>query len=127
MMAATRDTKPASFSVPSGIVAVEIDGASGRIATDDCRRASDAHVYTEYFARGTEPIDLCPLHRGGFLRALMVPSMPRSQAPVVVATEPPPTAAVAQSGTHVAAAAAQTQPPPKKKRGFWGRVFGVGK
>ena len=127
MMAATRDTKPASFSVPPGIVAAEIDGASGRIATDDCRRSSDARVYTEYFARGTEPIDLCPLHRGGFLRALMVPSMPRSQAPVVVATEPPPTAAVAQSGTHVAAAAAETQPPPKKKRGFWGRVFGVGK
>ena len=126
MIEATRNDRPASFAAPSGIVAEEIDAVSGRLATDDCRRSPDAHVYTEYFARGTEPIDVCPIHRGGFLRALMVPSMPQQQPRVVTATAPPP-AAVAQSGTQVAAATPQTQPAPKKKRGFWGRIFGVGK
>src|SRR4030095_14490249 len=70
MMHATRDDKPDSFRPPTGIVGVEIDGASGRLATDDCRRARDSILYTEYFARGTEPIDICPIHRAHLLRAL---------------------------------------------------------
>jgi penicillin-binding protein 1A len=127
MIAATRNATPASFSIPPGIVAVDIDATSGRLATNDCRRSSDAHVYTEYFARGTEPIDVCPIHRGGFLRALMIPSMPQHQAPVVVATEQPAAPAAAHSSTQTAAATPQTAPAPKKKRGFWGRVFGIGK
>jgi 1A family penicillin-binding protein len=125
MMTATRDDKPESFRPPPGIVAVEIDGASGRLATDDCRRAHDGIVYTEYFARGTEPIDICPIHRAHLLRALTIPFVPRPSAPVVVAPEPTtPVVAEARPSPPVAA---QQQPPAKKKRGFWGRVFGIGK
>ena len=125
MTIATHDDKPESFRPPTGIVAVDIDGASGRLATDDCRRARDAVVYTEYFARGTEPIDICPIHRAHLLRALI--PFGRSSAPVVVAQDSaPPTVAEVRPAAPIAA---QQEPPPqeKKKRGFWSRVFGVGK
>jgi membrane carboxypeptidase/penicillin-binding protein len=125
MMDATREDKAASFAPPPGIVAVDIDGASGRLATDDCRRASDSHVYAEYFARGTEPIDICPLHRAHLLRALMVPSTPSPVAAVVTPTEPP-RATVAQASVQTPPPA-QQQEEPKKKRGFWSKVFGIGK
>ena len=126
MMTATRDDKPESFRPPTGIVGVEIDGASGRLATDDCRRARDSIVYTEYFARGTEPIDICPIHRAHLLRALGIP-FGRSSPPVVVAQESsPPT--VAEVRPPSPAVAKQEPPPPeKKKRGFWSRVLGIGK
>jgi 1A family penicillin-binding protein len=126
MMTATHDDKPESFRPPAGIIGVEIDGASGRLATDDCRRARDSVVYTEYFARGTEPIDICPIHRAHLLRALGIP-FGRPSAPVVVAQDAaPPT--VAEVRPPAPAVAKQDPPPPeKKKRGFWSRVFGVGK
>jgi penicillin-binding protein 1A len=125
MISATRDDKPEYFRPPAGIVAVDIDGTSGSLATDDCRRARDAIVYTEYFARGTEPIDICPIHRAHLLRALILPSAPPASAPIVVTPETSP-APVAEVRAP-APAVAQQQPPPKKKRGFWGRVFGIGK
>jgi 1A family penicillin-binding protein len=125
MMTATSDDKPESFRAPPGIVAVEIDGASGRLATDDCRRARDGIVYTEYFARGTEPIDICPIHRAHLLRALAIPFVPRPSAPVVVAPEPTtPVVAEARPSPPVPT---QQEPQAKKKRGFWGRIFGAGK
>jgi penicillin-binding protein 1A len=126
MMAATHEDKPESFRPPAGIVAVEIDGASGRLATDDCRRARDGIVYTEYFARGTEPIDICPIHRAHLLRALGIP-FGRPSAPVVVAQESaPPT--VAEVRPQPPVVTRQEPPPPeKKKRGFWSRVLGIGR
>jgi penicillin-binding protein 1A len=126
MMTATHDDKPESFRPPAGIVGVEIDGASGRLATDDCRRARDAVVYTEYFARGTEPIDICPIHRAHLLRALGIP-FGRPSAPVIVAQDAaPPT--VAEVRVPPPPVAKQEPPPPeKKKRGFWSRVLGIGR
>ena len=125
MTTATHDDPVESFRVPPGIVAVDIDGESGRRATDDCRRAPDARVYTEYFARGTEPIDACPIHRFD-LRALIIPSAPPQvpAAAVAMPTEPVPAAIVVQTST--APSPAQPQEEPKKKRGFWSKVFGVG-
>lgn len=125
MMTATREDKAEWFQPPSGIVAAEIDATSGRLATDDCRRAPDARVYTEYFARGTEPIDICPLHRAHLLRALVIPTPPPPPpAPLVAAVEPsqPP---VVQASTPPPAP--QQPEQPKKKRGFWSKVFGIGK
>jgi 1A family penicillin-binding protein len=126
MMTATHDDKPESFRPPAGIVAVDIDGVSGRLATDDCRRSRDGIVYTEYFARGTEPIDICPIHRAHLLRALI--PFGRSSAPVVVAQEAsPPTVAEVRPTPPPPVAQQAPAPEPKKKRGFWSRVFGVGK
>ena len=49
-----------------------VDRLSGQLPTDACRGAvvydtnglptDRSMVYTEYFVRGTEPIDYCPLH-----------------------------------------------------------------
>jgi penicillin-binding protein 1A len=125
MINATREDKREWFRPPPGIVAVDVDTASGRLATDDCRRAPNATVRTEYFASGTEPIDLCPLHRPNFLRALVGPSAP---APAAVS---PRSAPVAESAAVAVADARRQdssrvadQPPAKKKRGFWSRLFG---
>jgi membrane carboxypeptidase/penicillin-binding protein len=127
MMTATHGDKAEWFKAPSGIVAVDIDGASGRLATSDCRSARDGIVFTEYFARGTEPIDICPIHRAHLLRALI--PFGRSSTPTVVAQEVTPPTVAEVRPTAPPVAAAQQQPPPeqKKKRGFWSRVFGVGR
>ena len=54
---------------PSGIEAVEVCRASGLLPTDGCYRGTadddgnmKATVGTEYFRRGTEPTDTCPIH-----------------------------------------------------------------
>ena len=128
MTAATRGDKPEWFRPPPGVVAVNIDAASGRLATSECRRAPDAAVRLEYFAQGTEPIDLCPIHRSNLLQALVVPTLP---APVAV--PPREVAAAEPAAMPVAQPASQTvlnspeEPPAKKKRGFWSRVLGIGK
>jgi hypothetical protein len=54
-------------------VPVTICRLSGKLPTDGCRSAvvfdgdgnptDRSMLYTEYFVRGTEPTDYCPLHR----------------------------------------------------------------
>jgi len=134
MTAATRGDKPEWFRPPPGVIPVDIDAASGRLATSDCRRAPDAAVRVEYFAQGTEPIDLCPIHRSGLLRALVVPSPPSPDAlprGIAIAQEPSTTPLqqqAAQADPHGQAADVRAEEPPaKRKRGFWSRVLGIGK
>jgi penicillin-binding protein 1B len=45
------------FDVPPGIVFVDIDKDTGKLATPGC-----PHVFREAFAAGTEPTELCPIH-----------------------------------------------------------------
>ena len=59
-------------SQPAGVTAAEICQASGQLASEGCRRAvavdaegnetSRPMVSWEYFRRGTEPTDECPIH-----------------------------------------------------------------
>ena len=46
-----------SFEVPDGIVFVDIDKDTGKLATRHCPR-----VFRESFLAGTEPTELCPVH-----------------------------------------------------------------
>jgi penicillin-binding protein 1B len=46
-----------AFDVPPGIVFVEIDRDTGKIATPICPR-----IYREAFAAGTEPVETCAVH-----------------------------------------------------------------
>ena len=46
------------FEAPDGVSAVEIDRDTGRLATPNCPR-----VTTETFLAGTEPLEICDLHR----------------------------------------------------------------
>ncbi len=52
---ALSDQEPASFTVPDGVVSVEMDPFTGMLATEDC----PTHRVT-YFLEGTEPTEPCP-------------------------------------------------------------------
>src|SRR5262249_4068321 len=111
MKVATKGDKPAGFLAPSGIVTANVCRLSGKLAADACNHAvvRDDHgqvsnrsmVYTEYFARGTEPTALCDLHpMGGFTGAI---------ASVFTASEKP--APVHIEPTRPPAVVANTAPP----------------
>ena len=51
------------FEAPAGVVGVQIDPASGQLATAACPK-----VRTEYFIEGTQPVEQCQLHGGGGTR-----------------------------------------------------------
>jgi penicillin-binding protein 1B len=50
------------FKAPSGIVYAAIDKDTGQLATAQCPR-----VYQEAFLAGTEPVESCSQHGGGFM------------------------------------------------------------
>jgi len=141
MKVATRDDKPDWLTPPAGITSATVCRLSGKLATDGCQNASvenpdgslssKSMVYTEYFARGTAPTTFCDLHSlptryatttSGYEYRPAVP--PQVEAVGVQAAPPAP--------VHTDAAPAPTvepvpPPAPAKRRGFWGRVFGLGK
>jgi len=141
MKVATRDDKPEWIAAPAGVTTATVCRISGKLASDGCQdvevenrdgtRERRSMVYTEYFARGTEPTTYCDLHpsrtiltqlAGVLGREEKLPP-PRADDPAAMAVPPPvPTASRAAAGDNVPPSAA-----PKKKRGFWSRVFGIGK
>ena len=138
MKVATQGHETSWFKAPSTVSSANICRLSGKLATDACRYepvmaadgslSSRGMVYTEYFVRGTEPVDYCPYHGHN-------PTFPNTIAttgdvPSSSAAAPPP--AVVTGGTVTASgeAAAQTpaataaQPEQPRRRGFWSRLFG---
>jgi membrane carboxypeptidase/penicillin-binding protein len=140
MISATRGDEPVWFRPPSTITSATICRLSGKLATDGCRTVETvddqgnlsirSQVYDEYFVRGTEPIEYCPLHgvhtgSVGSLAAVEAPPAPEVHAP---AHDPEHRPAVTGGVVTVPPPPAEPKPAPeqpeKKKRGFWGRVFG---
>jgi 1A family penicillin-binding protein len=148
MKVATKDDKPEWLSMPPGITTLAVCRLSGKLATDNCRNAPvvDADgtindrrsmVYNEYFVRGTEPRSYCDVHNGAGIMTRIasvfgaddhpsphvdgagtsVPAPP----PPMVGSAPPP---VAHSPDEPTSAA---QPPQPKRRGFFSRIFGIGR
>jgi penicillin-binding protein 1A len=158
MMAATRDDPPDWFSPPATVTSATICRLSGRLATDDCRGAvavdEEGHatvrsmVYTEYFVRGTEPVDDCPIHRYGsgegfFDRVIgtIGTVLTGQPAPPPVSPESPllpPSASQRQEAPQPAAAVSPLAPaqaegstvvpergtPQPPRRNFWSRFLG---
>ena len=151
MAAATRNDKPDRFRMPSTVVPVTIDRLSGKLPTEGCESAvlfdrdgnatDRSMVYTEYFVRGTEPTDYCPLHSRGF-DVVATSGDPRTGAAVAAASgtatpqpsadlhdpaKPNPDGRLGDNATPTAnpAASASADPssPQPRKRGFWGRIF----
>ncbi|MGH9350466.1 MAG: penicillin-binding protein 1A [Vicinamibacterales bacterium] len=136
MKAATSADKPEWFRAPATVSSMNVCRISGKLPVDGCRHVVSttdegtlnvrSQVYTEYFVRGTEPIDFCPVHgRAGFGDLIVgtggdviMPPPAETAAPAKVAGPVP-----AEPDAPPAAA----QPEPKKKRGFWARFFGIGK
>src|SRR5690348_11176448 len=130
MITATKGDQPQWFTPPSTVTSATICRLSGKLATDACRNApvvaadgtlqTGSNVYTEYFIRGTEPTEYCPLHTGG--GALTTFAANGTASPPPTSTSPPQAPAGAKTATAVPAS---TQPQqPTKKRGFWSRLFG---
>jgi 1A family penicillin-binding protein len=138
MKAATKGNKPVWFSPPPGIVTANVCRLSGKLAAEGCAHAvvfddegqpsSRPMVYTEYFARGTEPTSYCNLHpTRGFVGAI-VSVFASSDRPMPVRIDTTrPAAAVIASTKITPPPSSDEEPAPKKKRGFWSRVFRVGK
>ena len=146
MKAATKNDKPEWLLPPPGITTATVCRISGKLATEGCqdvevvtkddRIEHRSMIYTEYFARGTEPTSYCDLHptRGMLTKitaALGGETPSPSPARVDETGTPTPTAtsgASAPTGAVGSEAPEMTPSPPvKKKRGFWSRVFGLGK
>jgi len=138
MKVATKGDKPEWFLPPAGVSSAVVCRMSGKLATDGCQDVEVINnkdevehrsmVYTEYFARGTEPTDYCDMHPSHGIMSKIATAIGIETRPEPVhvdnATIPPPTAT---SGIDPSIAPATTTATDKKKRGFWGRLFGLGK
>ena len=139
MKAATKGDKPAWLTPPAGIVTAEVCRLSGKLASQGCegvevvgengRLEHRSMVYREFFSRGTEPTELCDLHASrGFLGAvasLLLGSHEKPTPPHV--EELPPAPAAAYVVVDAEPPGVEPAEAPKKKRGFWSRVFGIGR
>jgi len=144
MKTATTNDKPEWLLPPAGVTTATVCRISGKLAAEGCqdvevvtkdeRIEHRSMVYTEYFARGSEPTSYCDLHPAhGILTKIVTVLGGEAPKPAHVdeAGMPTPTAT---SGTAASTSAVVTDapeiapsPPAKKKRGFWSRVFGVGR
>ena len=138
MKVATRGDAPEWLQAPPGLTTAEVCRLSGKLAGDGCRDAEVVNehgnierrslAYTEYFAHGTEPTEVCDLHPSKSILAKVLTAFSSGEKP------PPPTAEQAGLPPPAVATSASAQletpaPPeaPKKKRGFWSKVFGIGR
>jgi membrane carboxypeptidase/penicillin-binding protein len=145
MRDATKSDKPVWFTPPKNLVGVNVCRVSGKLPNKGCDAVevlTDAGevqtrtmVYTDYFLRGKQPVDLCPLHEGhGFFDRVAGLFGTDTEEPVSPEASdlPPaeaaarPTTGVVTGGTLPDAEKVEAPGEPKKKRGFWSRVFGRG-
>ena len=148
MKVATKADKPDWFDRPSNIVTVNVCRVSGKLPNGGCDHVEVVNrdgglenrsmIYSEYFVKGTEPTELCPLHPSPSLmdRIAGVFGAGESGKPVHSEDAGPPPAQTGTTGAHPPAPApadVRQEPPPEqnteappKKRGFWARVFGKG-
>jgi penicillin-binding protein 1A len=133
MAQATADQEPTPFPWPRSVTTATICRLSGKLATDACRAAvavdgygyptSGSLTYTEYFARGTAPVDYCPFHTSAPAQMLSSPvatvaiTTPATPAPAPV----PPSGQTAQAtqGTTPTATSGTRPEPPRPRRGFF--------
>jgi len=152
MKTATRGDKPDQFERPANVTTTNVCRVSGKLPNGGCDDVEVVNrdglierrsmIYTEYFVKGTQPTTLCPIHEpvslldrlaGVFGKDNDAPPVPAAEVgltvPSVAGTSspasPPPTARPSPKSAPPEASAPTEE--PKKKRGFWSRVFGIGK
>ena len=111
------------FEAPPGVVGVQIDPASGQLATPACPK-----VRTEYFIDGTQPVEQCQLHGGGGTRVAGwetgQPARASDQAAPANASGGYQQQRAAQNTPALSDPTAQPQAPAKHK-GFFERLRGI--
>ena len=107
------------FPAPSGVVNVQVDKVTNRLATPSCPQ-----TYNVAFIAGTEPKETCDQafsdHRGVFSKILGLGSPP--EAPPPATTNGPVQPGSASENAQSSSGAGATE--QKKKKGFFSRVFG---
>ena len=152
MKKATKGAKPEWFERPANVVGVNVCRVSGKLPSQGCESVivpastgqleKRSMVYTDFFVKGTQPTDMCPLHQSpSFIDRLAGIFGKDSGVPVSAdASGTPLPGAVSTSGAPVPAPSVENKEDPskkndakdekvedgKKKRGFWGRLFGRG-
>lgn len=141
MKAATKGDKPDWLLPPPGVVAVNVCRLSGKLPSEGCndvelvsndgRIDRRSTIYTEYFVRGTEPTAVCDLHPSRGISGKIADILGiRSAPPPAHASDPSvaaPPSSVSTSGTASNPPLIAPAPEAKPKRGFWSRLFGIGK
>ena len=152
MKVATEGDKSEWLARPSTITALNVCRVSGLLPSSGCNAVQVVNreglvetrsmIYTEYFVKGTQPSETCPLHESpSFLDRLAgifgkdnhgtpvstdqagIPTAPGTTG----TTPTPPAGATPKASSPENAKEDTTTEEPKKKRGFWSKVFGVGK
>jgi len=110
------------FEAPAGVVGVQIDPASGQLATAACPK-----VRTEYFIEGTQPVEQCQLHGGGGTRVASWETGRPAGAGDQNAVASPAGAPPQQRSALNAPAQPDTNSPPQppKHKGFLERLRGI--
>jgi len=93
------------FSQPAGVVDVQLDKVTNRLATPNC-----TDDYVSAFVAGTEPRDTCETQQG--IKGFLTKMFGGGDKPVM-----PAQAANGQSPS--------IQEDPKKKKGFFGKIAGI--
>jgi hypothetical protein len=99
---------------------------------DEGEESHKSTVYTEYFVKGTEPEESCAVHGSLSLVSRIAgwvggaPAAPAQNRSIEAPTDNNPREAPAAAARREEPAAEVKAEEPKK-RGFWARVFGVGK
>jgi penicillin-binding protein 1A len=148
MKRATKGDKPDWLDKPDNIVTVNVCRLSGKLPTAGCESAqvvtkdgqleTRSLVYTEYFARGSQPTTVCEIHQspsildrlaGAFGKDNRIP-LPADSAglptPPAMSTTGSAPGSASPEKEHEKPADERTSEEPKKKRSFWSKVFGGG-
>ncbi len=149
MKVATKADKPDWFDRPANVVGANVCRVSGKLPNGGCDHVEVVNrdggieirsmIYTEYFVKGTQPTELCPLHPDTTFmdRVAGMFGAGESSKPVRADEAALPPAQTGTAGAHAPAPpppSAHVEEAPKdahaeaqpKKRGFWSRVFGRG-
>ncbi|MDQ3487941.1 MAG: PBP1A family penicillin-binding protein [Acidobacteriota bacterium] len=147
MKVATKGHKQDWFDRPPDVVGVNVCRVSGKRPNDGCDTVevvskdgfveSRSMIYTEYFAKGSQPSGICPLHPDRGLLDRIAGVFGENDAPRPVSAEDvglTPSTPTSTTGASPAARAPNAPPPTKveeekkekKKPGFWGRLLGKG-
>jgi penicillin-binding protein 1A len=145
MKVATKNDKPEWLARPANVIGTNVCRISGKLPAGGCDHVDVVNrdgvvekrsmIYTEYFVKGTQPTEECPLHQDrGFLDAIAgvfgkdsgPPPMPVGATGLPAPPPPPHSAGTAAAPPQQAPAEAEAA-PQQKKRGFWSRIFGGGR
>jgi penicillin-binding protein 1A len=145
MRDATKGDRDDWYKTPAGVVTANVCRLSGKrpaagcygsfVETSDGSVSTTSSVYTEYFAKGTVPDEICPLHVYQPTIDMRTATWSGETAPSTTASPGAPASARVETASPAPTVEArrdedgrpEAKEPEKKKRGFWARVFGRGK